>query len=325
MRPIEGFFIETKEGLIFAVKGLLHPAGRVVCSLRYVAQENGNRGKYEKLLPDEGFRFVEKNHPDYIVFDNRIGRKIQSVPLETTKTIHNPVDMLRFLRSNKCSEPLVASAVSLASKVKEAADIPWVDIGITGSILVGLHLAESDIDLVVYGEKSARKVYAAMTELIGDGVIRPYTQNTLRYLYDIRGKPMGLSFDEFVGIESRKRLQGTFFGKDFQLRLVKRPEESGVDELTFTQLGRVKARAVVASATESIFTPCTYEVKDAEIISGEKSVFDTVVSFMGRYCENALRGESVKIVGNLERAGDGTSRVIVGNNITDRITAEIRP
>ncbi|KYH39438.1 MAG: DNA polymerase subunit beta, partial [Candidatus Bathyarchaeota archaeon B26-1] len=43
MKAREGDFIETLEGLIFDVKGLVHPRERVVAYLRYLEDPSGDR------------------------------------------------------------------------------------------------------------------------------------------------------------------------------------------------------------------------------------------------------------------------------------------
>ena len=40
---IEGDYVETLEGLLFAVKGLHHPEGLVIAYLRYIPDFNGDR------------------------------------------------------------------------------------------------------------------------------------------------------------------------------------------------------------------------------------------------------------------------------------------
>jgi len=39
----EGDFIETSEGLVFDVKGLIHPPNRIIAFLRYFPDKKGER------------------------------------------------------------------------------------------------------------------------------------------------------------------------------------------------------------------------------------------------------------------------------------------
>ena len=38
-QPLEGWFLTTKEGLIFDTKGIIHPPDRVIAYLRYIPAE----------------------------------------------------------------------------------------------------------------------------------------------------------------------------------------------------------------------------------------------------------------------------------------------
>ena len=53
MKAREGDLIETREGLIFDVKGLTHPPDRVISYVRYFPHSTGDRErggiKYEKV------------------------------------------------------------------------------------------------------------------------------------------------------------------------------------------------------------------------------------------------------------------------------------
>jgi predicted nucleotidyltransferase len=83
----------------------------------------------------------------------------------------------------------------------------------------------------------------------------------------------------------------------------------------------VKVKAKVSDATESIYTPCRYLLKQVEVLNGDK-VQDIVetVSLRGRFCEQAMTGESVVIQGKLEKvvAPNNTHhRVVLGGNPSD--------
>ena len=69
-RAIEGAFIESFEGLIFDVKGLVHPPDRVIAFVRYYLHEKGDRirsdgRRYFKLYDlRERYHFLEKYYPE---------------------------------------------------------------------------------------------------------------------------------------------------------------------------------------------------------------------------------------------------------------------
>ena len=63
----EGDFVETTEGLIFDVKGLVHPPERVIAFLRYYPSKNGKRERdgqqYDKVYHlAERFDFLKQHY-----------------------------------------------------------------------------------------------------------------------------------------------------------------------------------------------------------------------------------------------------------------------
>jgi predicted nucleotidyltransferase len=66
--------------------------------------------------------------------------------------------------------------------------------------------------------------------------------------------------------------------------------------------GNSRIRATIVDDSEAIFTPCSYHLTNVEILEGPKvEPITEIVSFRGRFCEHAKRGESVIAKGKLER------------------------
>ena len=63
-----------------------------------------------------------------------------------------------------------------------------------------------------------------------------------------------------------------------------------------------KIKATIADDSESLFTPCTYKLVNVQIIEGTKTEpIEEIVSFRGRFCEQAKSSETVIAEGKLER------------------------
>ena len=92
--------------------------------------------------------------------------------------------------------------------------VPREQMGITGSMLVGLHSPSSDIDFVVYGPLwwKARDIVARAK---AEGKIGDLDEATWRKIYSKR-KPE-ISFDEFMLHEMRKGNRGMIDGTYFDL------------------------------------------------------------------------------------------------------------
>jgi predicted nucleotidyltransferase len=79
---------------------------------------------------------------------------------------------------------------------------------------------------------------------------------------------------------------------------------------------------VATDDSQMIFTPCHYEIDDVDIVEGSKvKAIEEIVSFRGRFCEQARKGEFVKAAGKIERVQERGKkaffRLLLGNNISD--------
>ena len=324
--PIEGFFIESIERLIFDVKGLIHPPDRIIAYVRYVPDPNGERirdgTRYKKIYSlREREEFLRKNYPVYIYFDNFFNRSFEAVPKSRIKIIYNPCERLKEIMLNS-ENKLERTALRLI-KFLSSSGVDIEALGISGSLLVKMHTRSSDIDVIVYGEKEGMLIYDYLKEnMYYNGYIRRYNQDELIKLYKFRSKDTNIPLNLFLNIEKRKILQGTIGKTDFYIRLVKRPKE--IDEWygknRYYQLKKVEIIARVIDDKDSIFTPCTYKVNDVRILSGNSPYkIREIISFRGRFCEQAIRGEKVFARGTAEVVNNSFIRVIVGEHFNDTL------
>ncbi|MFQ6077260.1 MAG: hypothetical protein ACE5Z5_14200, partial [Candidatus Bathyarchaeia archaeon] len=189
----EGDFVETVEGLIFDVKGLVHPPHRVVAYVRYIPDEAGDRVRgnvaYRKVYPlEERSRILDERWPIYTYFDPVLNVKLQCVSTERVKHHYKPVDRAREMLRGVGLDCLERRAVGLMEVLEEYTGLPWECFGVSGSLLVGLHTQASDIDLVVYGTEAARQVVRALRELLhrGECGLQRYEEDDIRRLYEAR-------------------------------------------------------------------------------------------------------------------------------------------
>lgn len=332
LRLREGDLIESIEGVIFDVKGLVHPQGRVVAFPRFIPDPKGfrTRGsvKYNKVYGiAERFNFLEKNFPKYIVYDAVFDEKLCEVPLENVKKIYNPIKRLEKLRRRRHLDTLEASVLHCLKILRENANVPWSSLGVSGSVSVGLHTETSDIDPVVYGSENCFKVRATLRKLLeeGDTPFKPYSLGELRRLFAFRSKDTRMSFKDFVKVESRKVFQGKFAERDFFIRFVKDWNEISekYGDVCYRNCGYLKIEATVVDDSEAIFTPCTYKITNVKVIDGVNlQPIKAIVSFRGRFCEQAKKGEAVIAQGKIEhvkdyRSGDEYFRLIIGAKPSD--------
>jgi len=332
IRAREGDLIKTENNVIFDVKGLVHPPDRVIAFPRYIPSPTGTRGSgtdmYGKVYNlAERFQYLQQNALNLIVHDSVFDENLCEVPVDTIKRRYDPVAKLAILRISKRLEPLEKKAVQLAEDLKEAAGIPWSAIGISGSVLVGLYTAKSDLDPIVYGVNACRKAYAALENLLqdGDSRFKRYSRDGLQSLFDFRSKDTFMGFEDFARVESRKAFQGMFEGVDYFVRFVK--DWSQVNErygdVRYRNSGYAKITATVADDAEALFTPCSYKIENVTDVEGAKlEPIREIASFRGRFCEQARKGEAVTAQGKVEcvtnmKTGKEHYRIILGNKPAD--------
>ena len=337
MRAREGDLIKTENHVIFDVKGLVHPPNKLIAFPRYIPSPQGTRGSQKDLYGkiysfSERFKFLEQNMPNLIVHDPVFDETLCEVPVDTVIEHYEPIEKLRLLRTSKALGDLERKALQLAEALKEAAAIPWSAIGISGSVLVGLYTPMSDIDPVVYGVENCRRAYEALERLLKDDAskFKPYSREELQALFDFRSKDTIMSFEDFARVESRKAFQGTFDGTDYFVRFVK--DWSQVTEqygdICYKNSGYAKITATIGDDSEALFTPCTYRIENVKVAEGAKlEPISEIVSFRGRFCQQARKGEAVTAQGKVERVTDKRNakayyRIILGNKPSDYIVPQ---
>lgn len=333
--PVEGFAVETRGGLIFTVKGLVHPPERVVAYLRYAPDADGDRERdgrrYRRIY---GFREQEERleaTAGYLVDDPVFGTRVQGVPRRDVSRVYDPCHRTAELLSVAAPDPLEALTVSLVRLLCREAGVAATSIGITGSLLLRLHRAESDIDLVVYGQGESRAVRAALARLVddpGSSVQRPSPAGLVA-IYQQHRSETPLSWSDFSRLQRRKVNEGRFADRSFFVRFVKRPSESAESygDPRVEPGGPASLVALVVDDSEALFTPCRYRLREAIVTDGAPAPdIREVVSFRGRFAEQASAGDRVRARGRLElvipRRGSAFHRLIVGSQSGDYLTSD---
>ena len=282
-------FIETRDGWIFSVADYAYTNG-FRCLLRYVPDPEGSRiarGKrYRKLDFDEAFSFLRRERPLYV-------RDLHIVPEEDVVRIYRPSDELSRVAEKD-------SRVKRISTLLAEGGVPEKCMGITGSMLIGLGSASSDIDLVAYGKSwwKARKIVA---QAKNEGKIQELDEAMWRKIYSKRNPEIG--FDEFVLHEMRKGNRGMIDSTYFDL-LFTRDWAQISPNLPGKVTGARKIVAKVLDVEFSFDSPAIYKL-DHEV--GE------IFCYSHTYAGQALPGETVEAMGVVEKTPAG-QRLIVGTS-----------
>lgn len=335
---IESHYLETHEGLFFAVKGLVHPPDRVFAILRYAPDESGDRWKggqrYRRLYHfAEQEQFLRARYPHYLAFDPICQAVLQSVPHTRIRRVYDPRRRLQELAQQEHRDGVEEDALAFARLLQEEAAIPWTALGVSGSLLLGLHTPQSDLDISVYGSQNCYAVWRALkrrrTEDGGRRTeVRPLDPRGMEALYAERLPDTRMGFADFIRAESQKVMQGQFRHRPYFIRFLKAPAEVSerYGDVRYRPLGRAGIAATVADASEAIFTPCRYTLRAVRFLDSAPEVElapppTEIVSYRGRFCEQAQAGESILAFGTLEQvqARDGRirCRLLLGNHPDD--------
>lgn len=322
--PADGDTFVTKEGFIFNTFGYEHPEGRVFAFLKYIPAEfkalfnvdmltrtwtyQGTRlFRAEKLYTAKNYQtFIEafrKNFPDYLYFCPFRSKELITSPIGFIKTVYVPRECLCVLQRVKKPDELQKTALQLLNVISRQADVSLSDFGIHGSIALGMHSPESDIDFVVYGTENFRVVEQAIAELVNMG--------TLSYISGNR-------------IEAAKRFQGRFREKIWMFNATKAKEQIVNDygKFRYVPIAPIRSQCRVIDDSETMYRPATYKVTDYKPLDAISEipvdkVPDRVVSNIGCYRNIARTGSEIKVAGTLERVepvGEGkvSYQVVVG-------------
>jgi predicted nucleotidyltransferase len=298
MIPRPRDYLETAGGLFFAVVSSTLDAGCALTSLRYVRQGPS----LVKLGTDDAHRFLREHRPAYLAHSTLIDAMIHRVPLGDVLRVHQPDARLAALKASGASDRLER----LALHATEALDTAGVSgrLGLGGSLLLGAHHAESDIDLVVYGRPAFFAARQALGAAIHAGRLQALDSAQWEAAWRRRGSD--LSLEEYVRAEARKLNKAVVDGTRVDLTLVVDRDEEVPERGPFRKLGKVVVRAEVADATAAFDHPARYRVKSDAV--------SEVVSFTPTYAGQAEAGEVIEASGWLELDATGARRVVVGTS-----------
>ncbi len=290
-------FVETRNGLFFALVAAGTEEGRLLGCLRYVRTSGGLR----KLGTADADQYLRRRCAAYLYHSRQRDVAVHGVPVtHVARHYRPPVQLARILDQSR-RDALEEKVHELAGIVGAAAGASeW--LGVTGSLLVSAHRQTSDIDLVCYG----RARFAAARQRLRDAVaghqLDPLSEAMWRDAYARRG--CSLSFEEYLWHESRKLTKFACRGTKVDLACVL-PAQAWTPPRC-RKLARASIRAVVSDDTFAFDDPARYPVAHATV--------QEIVCYTPTYAGQAFRGETVEAAGWLEQADDGAHYLAVGTS-----------
>lgn len=316
--------IVTREGLIFRVLGYAHPSNACICDIEYAPANlfksdnpKAPRGTKEtifyKFYEDEGWKFIKHYFPQYLIFNQNLGKKILGVRHDDITEIRKPEAKLEKLIAGEPEDELESALQNVMGFITRRSSLSQKDFGVFGSILHNFHHPKfSDVDLVVYGRGEFARLRETLKELYADD--SSLFANEFETETPIKGKYwrfQNLSPEEFVWHQRRKMIYALFEDTGSR-RTVKVEFESvnvwkqiGNDYDPLTRIvhrGWVRMLGTITEDTDAPFIPSVYGIDPLEVLHGADEAWEArhIVSYMEEFRMQAQKDEVVYVEGNLE-------------------------
>ncbi len=292
-------FIQTKEGLIFAVVSYQPQEGKVGCFLRYIPSGNG----WKKVDTDQANQLLQQSHPQYYYHSIQFDTVFHAVAVNEITQHHRPEQRLQDILQLEPQDEIEQKLHNLIPiLVRLGVDCNL--LGLTGSMLINQQQEKSDIDLAVYGRAAFRKTRQAVQQALIERTIDKLNTSSMEDNFQRRAGE--LSFDEFSWHENRKFNKAVIDGCKFDIGMVSLVDELELDDKQYQKKGLLTIRTKVIDDNYAFDYPAIYEVDNA--------LTPQVVSFTHTYVGQAKVGEEIEVSGTVEcDVVTGRCRLIVGS------------
>ena len=289
-------FIETDEGLVFAVVEHGVEQGRGLCFLRYALTATG----WQKQSTHQANVLLRQKYPDYLYYSPIKDVHLHAVPVDRVSRHHQPRRRLLDIVRNPGHDPVEQDLLQLYRLYHERGLGPDA-MGVTGSLLIGAQNPKSDIDLIFYDREQFHRARKITRDLMGHGLLQGLSKSDWEESYDRRS--CHLSFTDYVWHERRKYNKALINGRKFDLGYVNHTAVAGG---RFQKCGSIVLQCLIIDAHQAFDYPALFKIEHPDI--------EAVVSFTATYTGQARVGETVEVSGHLEQSETGLKRIVVGSS-----------
>jgi predicted nucleotidyltransferase len=290
-------FIETAEGLLFAVVNPGLEQGKALCFLRYVNEG----GLWLKYSTDEANAFLRRHYPHYLHYSPVLDASLHAVDVDRVARHHQPRHRLKHIMQMDRHDPVERDVFVLGELLRQQG-MDLATVGITGSVLVGVQKESSDIDLVCYGREAFHHCRDSVRTLIEQNRLQDLADSHWQESYGRRN--CSLSYEDYVWHEKRKFNKALVNGRKFDLSLIEPNESTRQD--SYQKLEPVTLICRITDDTQAFDYPSAYRIDHDSIAA--------IVCFTATYTGQACNGELVEVSGMLEQNAEGIRHVVVGSS-----------
>lgn len=289
-------FVEADGGLVFAVLGWGDEAGRIPAFLRYVREG----ASFRKLATSEADERVRGEFPHYSFHSSLRDIDLHGVPFDRIRRHYRPVLRARALGSQPARDVLESRAVR-ALDLLRSGGVAEELLGVTGSLLLGAHRADSDVDLVIYDREAFGRARQVVRDAVSGGTCEGMDAARWREAFGRRA--CSLTLEEYVWHEQRKHNKFLIGGTKVDISLVSLIAEPAV---SWRKTGRARLTARVSDDTAGFDYPARLRLDHPDV--------PEVVCYTNTFTGQARRGELVLASGWVEESPHRQSRLVVGTS-----------
>jgi uncharacterized protein len=295
-------FIETAEGLCFAIVQNGTEQGRALCFLRYVYQNK----QWQKVGTVQANQLLQTDYPQYLYYSKVLDAHLHAVEIAKITRHHQPQQRLQALLDlSGFKKPTGLDAVHTdliaLCQLFQHSGINLNHLGITGSLLIGAQQASSDIDLVIYQRETFQQARQITEALIKQKKLTCLTRQD--WLEAFARRDCELSFADYVWHEQRKYNKGMINQRKFDLSLLAETQENTEP---YSKQGMITLTVQIRDDAYSFDYPARFLLIHPEI--------KEILCFTATYNGQAQTGEWVEVAGQLEISAAGEKRIIVGSS-----------
>lgn len=293
-------YIKTKDGIIFIVQGDYHIQEHVRVLPVYFPDKAGDRVSadgiiYRKTINPVDLREILTIHPEYFCKSSS-GDEFVGVLVSDIDTHYKPREKLKeLLKLKKSKNTTWFRCIKAMNKL----GISVNDIGLFGSILVGLERDISDTDILVYGKRNLLKLRKNIDKFLEYSKLKTAeVKDTEKWINSI-AQIHQLSLEELR--EYKKRQWNTLTsGRDMiEIHFAHKDSEIPENPITSTVVKETGIKGRVVDAIESNFFPRRIKVEvDNKVID--------VITYFWIFNSCVRKDEEVEIIGNLRKDKDRT-------------------
>jgi predicted nucleotidyltransferase len=294
-------FIETGDGLCFAVVQNGVEQGRVLCFLRYVYWDN----HWQKISTEQANQHLKECYPQYLYYSEVLDAFLHAVEIEKIIQHHQPKQRLQELldlpgfKNLEGLDAVHSDLIGLCQLFQQVG-INIDDVGVTGSLLIGAQNPDSDIDLVFYDRAVFQQARQVTESLIKENKLQALTAHDWEEAFARRD--CELDFADYVWHEQRKYNKGMINQRKFDLSLLVETQEASEP---YSKVGAITLTVQITDDRYGFDYPAQFLLAHPEITA--------ILCFTATYNGQAQTGEWVEVAGQLEISATGDKRIVVGS------------